>query len=89
MNLSDHFELACAAANRDPLTVRDLAEAVNHLQDFQDALMEFADNPPKELPLKAHFHGESFNRQFKDIDELANYIVHLWEVACQPHSQSQ
>ena len=72
---------------RDPLTVRDLAEAVDHLQNFKDALLEWADNPPPEPPLRAQFSGENFHRQFKSIDDLADYIVSLQEQECQSQSQ--
>lgn len=77
MKITDHFDLAHAAAMRDPLTVRDMAEAVDHLQNFQDALLEWADNPPPEPPLMVRVSGETFQRKFKSADDMAAFIASL------------
>lgn len=75
--ITDAWDKAKQAAERDPLTVRDVLEVTNSLQDLRDAMLEFADNPPAEKPIKIHIAGENFNRQFKDIDALTEYLLHL------------
>jgi len=75
--ITDAWERAQQAASRHPLTVRDLAEAVDELQNLRDAMSEFADNPPAEKPIKIHVEGENFNRQFPDAEAMARYIQSL------------
>lgn len=75
----DAWKRAEAAASREPLTQRDLAEAIDALQDMRDEMREFGENPPAEKPIKIHVSGENFNRQFKDADAMAAYIQSLME----------
>lgn len=77
--ITDAWKRAEAAASRDPLTKRDLAEAIDALGEMRDAMQDFSENQPESKPVKIHISGENYNRQFKDADAMAAYIVKLME----------